>query len=153
MNSPQKFKTGPVAFRPKDRRRIGVYSCVLLMLLLILPVYALSRLTGSIDWRLLAAVPVGISAFTFFLYRSDKQSAVAGEWRIPEAMLHAAELTGGWPGAFLAQRIVRHKISKISYQLVFWLIVSIHQFVALDSLMGWRLTFGALRYFKALSLR
>jgi len=118
----------------------------MLLLLLALPVYALSRLRGWIDWRILVAVPLAVSAVTFFMYRSDKKNAVAGAWRTPEAMLHFAELAGGWPGAFLAQRIVRHKNSKISYQLVFWLIVLIYQFVALDSLLGWRLIHSALHF-------
>jgi uncharacterized membrane protein YsdA (DUF1294 family) len=123
-------------------------ACVVLAVLLILPVYALNQLKVSIDWRILAAVPVAVSAITFFMYWSDKKKAVAGEWRTPEAVLHFAELAGGCPGAFLAQRIVRHKNSKISYQLVFWLIVLIYQFVALDSLIGWRLTHGALHFIK-----
>lgn len=122
------------------------YAYIILALLLVLPVYALGRLGAWIDWRLLVAVPLAVSAFTFFMYRSDKQSAVDGEWRIPEAMLHFVELIGGWPGAFLAQHIVRHKISKTSYQVVFWGIVMIHQFVALDSVIGWRFTHGALRF-------
>lgn len=82
------------------------------------------------------------------MYGSDKRRAQAGEWRIPEFTLHFAELAGGWPGAFLAQRIFRHKTSKISYRIVFWLIVLLHQYIALDSLMNWRLTHGALRFLK-----
>jgi uncharacterized membrane protein YsdA (DUF1294 family) len=49
------------------------------------------------------------------------------------------ELAGGWPGAFLAQRRLRHKCSKVSYQITFWLIVSLHIYVATDYLLGWRL--------------
>jgi uncharacterized membrane protein YsdA (DUF1294 family) len=120
----------------------------MLPLLLVIPVYALSRLAAWIDWRLLLAAPLAVSVFTFFAYRSDKHRAEAGEWRIPEAILHFAEFAGGWPGAFLAQRMLRHKISKIPYQVVFWAIVLIHQFVALDSLMGWRFMGGALRFIK-----
>jgi uncharacterized membrane protein YsdA (DUF1294 family) len=130
------------------RRHIGVYACIILALLLVLPVYALSRLAVRIDWWLLAATPLAVSIFTFFIYRSDKRRAQTGEWRTPEFTLHFAELVGGWPGAFLAQRIVRHKISKVSYQIVFWLIVLLHEFVALDSLIGWRLTRGALHFIK-----
>jgi uncharacterized membrane protein YsdA (DUF1294 family) len=130
------------------RRGIGVYACVALMLLLVLPIFALIRITARIDWWILAAAPLAVSAFTFFLYRNDKRRAEASEWRIPEFTLHFWELAGGWPGAFLAQRIVRHKISKISYQFVFWLIVLLHQFVALDSLMGWWMIHGALRFIK-----
>ena len=96
------FQSQPSRSRPP--RGVSVYVYVLLALLLVLPVYALSRLAAWIDWRLLVAAPLAISIFTFFMYRSDKKSAEAGEWRIPEAMLHFAELVGGWPGAFLAQR-------------------------------------------------
>jgi uncharacterized membrane protein YsdA (DUF1294 family) len=41
-------------------------------------------------------------------------------------------------GAFLAQRLLRHKNAKRSYQFVFWSIVALHQYAALDSLTGWR---------------
>jgi uncharacterized membrane protein YsdA (DUF1294 family) len=134
--------------RSRPHRGVGAFACVVLVLLLVLPIYALTRLAAWIDWRLLVAAPLAVSVFTFFMYRSDKQSAVDGEWRIPEVMLHFVELIGGWPGAFLAQRIVRHKISKFSYQVVFWAIVLIHQFVALDSVIGWRITHSALRFLK-----
>jgi uncharacterized membrane protein YsdA (DUF1294 family) len=86
-----------------------------------------------------------VSLFTFFAYRSDKRRAEAGEWRIPESMLHMGELAGGWPGAFLAQRMFRHKTVKISYQVQFWMIVLVYQIVALDSLVGWRYTKDVLR--------
>lgn len=137
------------ASRSHPRRRVSTVAYVALTLLLVLPVYALIRLAAWIDWRILVTAPLAVSVFTFFMYRSDKQSAVAGEWRVPEVMLHFCELVGGWPGAFLAQRIVRHKISKASYQLLFWTIVLVHQFVALEFVMGWRLTKGALQFLKA----
>ena len=120
-----------------------------LLLLLLVPVYALSRLVGAVDWRLLVGVPLVVSLFTFMAYRSDKRRAEAGEWRIPESMLHMAELAGGWPGAFLAQRMFRHKTAKISYQVQFWIIVLAYQMVAIDSLAGWRFTKAVLRLIKA----
>ena len=122
---------------------------LLLALLLAVPGYALSRLTTWIDWRLLLAAPIVFSVITFFVYRSDKRRAEAGEWRIPETILHLAELVGGWPGAFLAQRQFRHKTSKASFQVVFWVIVLVHQFAAVDSLVGWRFTKDALRFIRS----
>jgi uncharacterized membrane protein YsdA (DUF1294 family) len=118
-----------------------------LLILLVLPAIALSRLAPAIDWRILVGVPFAVSLFTYLSYRSDKRRAEAGEWRIPEATLHLAELAGGWPGAFLAQRSYRHKTAKLSFQIVFWLIVLLHQFVALDFLLGWKLTKGVLALF------
>jgi uncharacterized membrane protein YsdA (DUF1294 family) len=99
-----------------------------------------------VDWRVLAGVPVLVSLFAFFAYRRDKRRAEAGEWRIPESTLHLIELVGGWPGAFLAQRQFRHKTAKLPFQVTFWLIVLTHQFLAIDSLTGWRLTREAVRF-------
>ena len=121
------------------------WPIVVLGLLLALPGYALSRLASWMDWRLLVGIPIAVSTFTFFAYRSDKRRAEAGEWRIPESTLQIAGLLGGWPGAFLAQRWFRHKTSKASFQFVFWLVVLTHQFVAVDSLLDWRLTKDAVR--------
>lgn len=119
------------------------------LLLLTLPAYALSRLASTVDWRILCGVPLGISAFTFLAYRADKQRAEQGAWRVPEATLHLAEFLGGWPGAFLAQRRFRHKISKTSYQCFFWAIVLLHQAVAVDSLAGWRFSRAALHFIQS----
>ena len=120
-----------------------------LLLLLVIPAYALSRFTASLDWRLLTGAPLALSLFTFVAYRNDKRRAENGEWRIRESTLHLAELGGGWPGAFLAQRTFRHKISKTSYQIEFWIIVSVHQIVAVDSLGGWRFTKHVLQLIKS----
>lgn len=69
-----------------------------------------------------------------FLYWSDKRKARADTWRTPENVLHAVELAGGWPGALLAQQVFRHKTRKVSFQLVFWLIVLMHQVFWIDQL-------------------
>ena len=98
-----------------------------------------------LDWRILIGVPLALSVVAFFVYRSDKRSAEAGEWRVPEATLHFIALIGGWPGAFLAQRAFRHKTSKLSFQFVFWIVVLVHHFAAIDSLLDWRLTKDAIR--------
>ena len=67
-----------------------------------------------------------MSAVTFLVYVLDKRAARRGDRRTPEATLHALELLGGWPGAFFAQRLIHHKNAKVSYQIVFWLIVAVH---------------------------
>jgi len=95
-------------------------------------------------------VPLVLSIFAFFAYRSDKRRAEAGKWRVPESTLHIIEILGGWPGAFLAQRQFRHKTSKVSFQIIFWIIIMAHQFLAVDSLNGWRLSKDALRFLKSL---
>lgn len=120
-------------------------AAVALTLLLILPAIALRRLSETADWRLLAGALLLVSMVTWFFYRSDKRKAQAGTWRTPESTLHLAELAGGWPAAFLAQRRYRHKIAKTRFQVFYWAIVLLHQFAALDYLRGWQLSLGVLR--------
>lgn len=67
-----------------------------------------------------------MSLLTFALYAEDKSRAKRGDWRISEKMLHLCELAGGWWGGFIAQRRLRHKNLKNSYQIVFWAIVTFH---------------------------
>ena len=75
------------------------------------------------------------SLAAFVLHWHDKHQARHGEWRTPESMLHLAELFCGWPGAMLAQALLRHKTAKLSYQLVFWLCLALN----LATLTLWRL--------------
>ncbi len=81
-----------------------------------------------------------ISGVTFAAYERDKQRARTNQWRTPEAHLHLLELLGGWPAAWIAQNLLRHKCSKGSYQFVFWLIILAHQFAAYDSMHDWQLS-------------
>jgi uncharacterized membrane protein YsdA (DUF1294 family) len=78
-------------------------------------------------WLLLVvAVYLLMSLVTGIVYGLDKRAARRGESRTSEATLHGLELLGGWPGAFLAQRLLRHKNAKLRYQIVFWMIVGLH---------------------------
>jgi uncharacterized membrane protein YsdA (DUF1294 family) len=122
-------------------RTIGA-TLLILAGLLVLPVMALHRL--HLDWRWVAAYGLTVNAFTYWTYARDKRRAQEGEWRVSEAQLHLLELLGGWPGALLAQRRLRHKCSKNSFQFVFWLIVLGYQFAAFDSLQNWQLSRAAL---------
>lgn len=72
------------------------------------------------------ALYAAMSAITVAAYAIDKRRAAHGGRRLRERSLHLLELLGGWPGALLAQRTLRHKNAKASYQMVFWLIVIVH---------------------------
>ena len=63
---------------------------------------------------------------TFVVYWADKYAARKRHWRTPEVQLHAWSLAGGWGGAWLAQRILRHKVSKASFMGPYWLTVIVH---------------------------
>jgi uncharacterized membrane protein YsdA (DUF1294 family) len=119
---------------PPFHRRMGWKAAVFFVASLILPVLALNRLSLWVDFRLAIAFPVVVSLVAFTLYWLDKSRAESGGRRLPETTLHLTEFLGGWPGAFLAQRFLRHKSVKLRYQIVFWLIVALHQLVALDYL-------------------
>lgn len=122
---------------------------MVLALLLAAPAYALSKLAPEINGWVLLGGALGVSALAFFEYRGDKRRAAEGEWRIPEATLLFTALIGGWPGAFLAQRLFRHKTAKLGFQARFWLVVLLHQLVAVDSLLGWRFTQEIARVMRA----
>ena len=128
---------------------VSISSFVALSLLLVVPACAIGRLATFADWRIVAGLPLAVSLLTYILYWSDKRRAQTGEWRISERTLHMAEAAGGWPGAFLAQRTFRHKISKTSYQAAFWFIVLSHEFVALDFLLDWKLARDVFRFVKS----
>ncbi len=67
-----------------------------------------------------------MSLVTLIVYAIDKNAAVRGRWRIRETTLHALEFGCGWPGAWLAQRLFRHKSSKKSYLVVYWFMVALN---------------------------
>lgn len=69
---------------------------------------------------------VAMSFLALALYAIDKGRARRNAWRISEATLHGVELLGGWPGAWIAQRLFRHKVQKASYTAAYWTIVALH---------------------------
>lgn len=70
-----------------------------------------------------AGLYAAASAITFVAYALDKSAARQGAWRTQETTLHLLALIGGWPGALAAQRWLRHKSSKQSFQTMFWITV------------------------------
>ena len=57
-----------------------------------------------------------LSAFTFAVYAIDKHAAMHNQWRVAEKHLHLLSLAGGWPGAWIAQSVLRHKNRKREFQ-------------------------------------
>lgn len=64
------------------------------------------------------------SVASFGAYAADKSAARARGRRTPESTLLLLGLVGGWPGALLAQRFLRHKTAKTSFQVKFWFTVA-----------------------------
>lgn len=128
-----------------DGGRITAASLLLLVCLLMLPAFALYRHGAYFRWAVAYVLVMG--AISYRCYVLDKKAAREKSWRFSENGLHLTELLGGWPGAFLAQRRLRHKISKANYQIIFWVIVLAHQFAAYDSLQNWQRSRQAWNYF------
>lgn len=106
-----------------------------------IPVFLILFAAASLLWRpplwFAAAYVVG-SALTFLAYAVDKSAARRQAWRTPESTLHLLALAGGWPGALLAQQLLRHKSTKAEFRSAFWATVVLNAlgFVALCSPLG-----------------
>ncbi len=74
----------------------------------------------------LVLVYLTLSIVTFIVYAFDKSKAKRDAWRIPENTLHFWALIGGWPGAAIAQQLLRHKSQKRPFRIVFWLTVLVN---------------------------
>lgn len=78
---------------------------------------------------------LGMSAAAFIAYVIDKSAARNQQARTRESTLHMLGLVGGWPGALLAQQILRHKSRKESFRNTFWWTVALN-----CTALGWLLT-------------
>ena len=118
-----------------DRPRHDLqFNLLVLLIVCCLPLFgSLSIWLSGISPVPLAAYGV-VSVLAFFVYWADKRKARADAWRTPENILHALELAGGWPGALVAQQVFRHKTRKVSFQILFWAIVLLHQAFWIDQM-------------------
>lgn len=87
--------------------------------LLFLAAILAAAIVGQVP-TMLAVFYLMASAVAFIAYARDKSAAAENQWRTPESRLHLYSLAGGWPGALLAQTMLRHKSRKQSFQAVFF---------------------------------
>ena len=64
-----------------------------------------------------------VSLVSYLLYAKDKKAARAGAWRVSENTLHLSALVGGWPGSIVGQQRLRHKTQKVSFRIVFYIML------------------------------
>lgn len=77
----------------------------------------------ALSWLWLASLYGVASLACFIAYAIDKSAAIRQRRRISERTLLLLGLCCGWPGGLLAQRTLRHKSSKTSFLIKFWLTV------------------------------
>lgn len=98
-------------------------------------------LAGLFFAKLLPVWMVGwymaINIATFAMYAHDKNSAQNGGWRVQESSLHKLSLLGGWVGASVAHKTLRHKSQKPEFRQRYYLTV-----------VGNLVLLGVLWYFK-----
>lgn len=89
---------------------------------------------------IILVVYLAASLITFVAYALDKSAAQNNQWRTQESTLHLLALLGGWPGALTAQRLLRHKSAKMSFQTTFWITVMLN-----CGAFGWLLSSAGMR--------
>ncbi|HKO62273.1 MAG TPA: DUF1294 domain-containing protein [Pyrinomonadaceae bacterium] len=75
------------------------------------------------------------SLTTFSCYSRDKAAAQNNRRRTSESTLHVMSLIGGWPGALIAQVLLRHKTRKPSFLVGYWCTVVLNC-IALSMIVG-----------------
>lgn len=91
--------------------------------LLIIPAFAVLYYYVAVHWAVKPWIPIAyiaLSLLAFLAYALDKSAAISRRWRIAETKLHLIGLAGGWPGALLAQQLLRHKSNKPNFIATYW---------------------------------
>jgi len=83
--------------------------------------------------QIAAAALLLINAWTAFCFWQDKQKAINGLRRTPEAELLGLALIGGTPGAFLARHLFRHKTRKEPFSTHLQVILALQ----IGGIIGW----------------
>jgi uncharacterized membrane protein YsdA (DUF1294 family)/cold shock CspA family protein len=126
---------------PKPAARASARSGTRLWLI---PGFASLVLVCKLAWGLphwLWGGYLAMSLATFIVYAGDKRAARLNQWRVAEGTLHGLALACGWPGALLAQQMLRHKSSKPEFLRLFWLtvILNVLGFILIFTPLGTRL--------------
>ncbi len=106
-----------------------------------LPAFVLIYFAVALLWRVpgwVAAAYVIASVICFGAYAVDKSAAASGRRRIAESTLLSLGLACGWPGAIVAQQVLRHKSNKASFRSTFWgtVVLNVVAFIAFHSPFG-----------------
>lgn len=127
----KKRATSVEALRGASRRRVPSQTTgridgrPFLAIAVFVAVYGMVALTVRVpSW--VAGFYAVTSSVCALVYWLDKSAAEHRRRRIPEATLIGLGLVGGWPGAIVAQQVLRHKTSKASFQSRFWFSVVVN---------------------------
>lgn len=117
------MRSATASNRPKKRTRGALAPVVVAILSIIWSTLWLRAVfSGIVSWHWLAALLL-LNIVTLLVYRADKLAALRRGWRVSEARLHTLEVLGGWPMAYLARQLFRHKTLKTGFLVSSWLCV------------------------------
>jgi uncharacterized membrane protein YsdA (DUF1294 family) len=74
--------------------------------------------TATMPWYV--SWPLVMTVVTYVLYWFDKMQSGRGGLRVPELVLYALSLLGGFVGGFAAMLVVRHKTQHILFWVAQW---------------------------------
>ncbi len=69
---------------------------------------------------------LSMSVITFCTFAFDKRASIKTQARIRERTLFSLILCCGWPGALLAQQLIRHKSVKIRFIRLSWSLIALN---------------------------
>ena len=128
-----RFMTGSSSASPMQIPRAGIAVPIAFAMSFLIALATLAAVGWlDIGWLVLYC---GASILTYGCYSWDKTAAQNAGRRTPESTLHLMSLIGGWPGALIAQALLRHRTRKPSFLVGYWFTVIVNC-IALGVIVG-----------------
>lgn len=90
----------------------------------------------SANLLILVAIAALYNVVVFGVYAFDKAAARNGDWRVRESTLLWLAVLGGGIGAFLGQRLLRHKTRKPPFHVVLPALFVLQTFLGIATLLA-----------------
>lgn len=102
-------------------------------------------LMTSVNLPILVAIAALYNVVVFGVYAFDKAAARNGDWRVRESTLLWLAVLGGGIGAFLGQRLLRHKTRKPPFHVVLPALFVVQMSLGLTILLAPEAALAAIR--------
>ena len=99
----------------------------------------------SASMPILVAIAALYNIVVFCAYAYDKAAARNGDWRVRESTLLWLAVLGGGIGAFVGQRLLRHKTRKPPFHVVLPALCIVHTLLAVTTLVAPEAALAAIR--------
>jgi uncharacterized membrane protein YsdA (DUF1294 family) len=99
----------------------------------------------SANLPILVAIAALYNVVVFSVYAFDKAAARNGDWRVRESTLLWLAVLGGGIGAFLGQRVLRHKTRKPPFHVVLPALFVLQVFLGFTMLLAPETALAAIR--------